>query len=127
MFFLFFVLALGIFLLSKTAFGQGFTGLLEEMVLPLQRTAFLSSRSDTMTPEATLREENAKLKTQLAAMNSLKKENSALQNQFKTVTPNPKKLLPAQIIGNKSDNIVIDKGSSDGVSAGSVLVVNNSS
>jgi rod shape-determining protein MreC len=125
MFFLFFFLALGIFFLSKTAFGQGLTGVFEQLVLPLQRSTFTNSHTEKLTPERELQAENTKLKTQLAELNQLKKENNALRDQFKSETQNSRKLLPAQIIGNKDDDIVIDKGSSDGVNAGSVLIVNN--
>lgn len=126
MFFLFFVLALAIFFTSQTPFGKGITGLLEQMLLPVQHAVFRSgAQAQKNTPEGKLKEENTKLLTQLAELEELKKENNALRDQFKTEQPSPKKLLPAQIIGEKDDVIILDKGSSDGVNMGNVLVFKN--
>lgn len=124
-FFLFFFLAIGIFATSSTPAGKSLAGFFEQLVLPLQKTLFTSFGygSQTSTPEAKLREENAKLKTLLAEQEEIKKENNALRDQFRTTTPSPKQLIPAQIIGGRNDDIILDKGSAQGVKEGSVLIV----
>jgi rod shape-determining protein MreC len=126
-FFLFFFLALGIFLSSQTPFGKGITGFFELMLLPVQQTIFHTSShaNKNNTPESKLKEENTLLLTQLAEFEKVKKENNALQDQFKSDELNAKKLLPAQIIGQKEDSFILDKGSDDGVKMGSVLIYKN--
>jgi rod shape-determining protein MreC len=126
-FFLFFLLALGIFFTSQTLFGKGLTGLFEQLVLPIQQAIFHTSvhTQKASTPESQLKEENAGLLTQLAEFEKVKKENRTLQNQLKNDQSNPKKLLPAQIIGQKEDSFILDKGSDEGIKAGSVLIYKN--
>ena len=126
MFFLFFILAIGFFFTSQTSIGKGITGIFEQLLQPIQYTVFrVGAQSQNSTPVGKLKEENTKLLTQLAELEELKKENNALRDQFKTEQPSPKKLLPAQIIGENDDSIILDKGSSDGVKAGDVLVYKN--
>ena len=48
----------------------------------------------------------------------LKKEINALRDQFKVANPLPKELLPVQIIGGRNDEIILDKGSEEGIKTG---------
>jgi rod shape-determining protein MreC len=123
----FFILAVVIFLFSGTSTGKHVAGFFEQQLLPLQKTLFHSFgyRSNQATPETRLHMENITLQTQLAKQEEVKKENNALRDQFKMTTPAPKQLLPAQIIGGKTDEIILDQGSVNGVKVGSVLIVND--
>ncbi len=121
----FFVLAILVYIFSGTQLGKGTSSFFEGLLLPVQKTLFLSfgSGAKQLTPEAKLREENVKLQTLLAQQEELKKENNALRDQFRTTIPSPKQLVPAQIIGGKNDEIILDKGTKDGVKAGSVMII----
>lgn len=124
-FFLFLFLAVILFFVSGTPSGKQITGVLEQMVTPLQRTIFTSIGTGSRIPasEERLMTEITKLQTQLAKFEDLKKENNALREQFETNEPAPKKLVPAQIIGGKSHEIILDKGSAEGIKTGDILIV----
>ena len=77
----------------------------------------------TITSQEQLQQENNQLRTELAQMQELKKDNQALHDQFQTTTPAPQKLLPAGVIGIQQNYFLIDKGSSDGIRQGDVIVV----
>lgn len=124
-FFLFLFLAVILFFVSGTLFGKQMTGLLEQMISPLQRTIFTTIGTGTRSPasEEKLITENTKLQTQLAKFEDLKKENNALREQFETSKIVPNQLIPAQIIGGKSHEIILDRGIAEGVKAGDILIV----
>ncbi|MEK7566640.1 MAG: helix-turn-helix domain-containing protein, partial [Patescibacteria group bacterium] len=52
----------------------------------------------------------------------LEKENRALHDQFEASKPSPQELLPVKIIGRNNDQLVIDKGSKEGVISGNIVV-----
>ena len=56
-------------------------------------------------------------------MQEIERDNKALHDQFKTSNPQPKKLVVAEVIGRKSDELFIDKGSSDAIKVGDVVVI----
>lgn len=124
-FFLFFIFTLIVFFFSQTDLGRGTTGLTERVIVPFQRLLFpLLSRGSSDSQELTaLKAENGKLLLQISKQKSLEKENQALRDQFETTSPSSKKLLPAQIIGIHDEELMIDKGTSDKVSVGNIIVV----
>jgi len=122
-FLIFIVLAILIFFFAQKGLFGGLTGFLEQATVPLQKMTFgIFHTQGDQTSEEKLREENNSLLKELAKQKGLEKENRALHDQFEATNPDPKKLLPATIIGMHDEEIVIDKGTSDGVKAGGVIV-----
>ncbi len=105
----------------KGWFG-GVGGIVEQLVLPIQRGSVLLFHPRDTSEIAEVKEENRKLLTQLTKQKELEKENNALRDQFETTTPSSKKLLPALIIGQLDDHLIIDKGTSDDVRVGQIIV-----
>jgi len=119
----FFVTALILFFFASQGKLNGVTGFFEQVFLPVQRLGFsLSNKPEAVTSESNLREENRKLLTQIAKQKELERENSALRDQFQTTNPSPHKLLPAQLIGLREDGFLIDRGTSDAVKTGDVVI-----
>jgi len=100
---------------------------LQIITLPIQEWAFgmTLKPTGTLTPQEQLQQENNQLRVALAQMQELQKDNQALHDQFQTTTPAPQKLLPAEVVGLQQTYILIDKGSSDGLHIGDVVVVKN--
>lgn len=110
-------------LLSQTMFGQGTNSLFEQLTTPLQRFTFQTFHiKEDPTSETELQKENKKLLLALAKQKEIERENKALRDQFETTNPTPKNLLPAQVIGMKEEEIVIDKGSAEKVQVGEIVV-----
>jgi rod shape-determining protein MreC len=69
----------------------------------------------------------------MAKMKALEKDNAALRDQFKQGYPKAETLMPADVVGvpgflpgvSAVEEIVIDKGSEDGVKVGRVVVFKN--
>jgi rod shape-determining protein MreC len=120
----FFILSLLIFLF----FSKGIAGLLEQLTVPLQKSMFASLHKpgENKTETEKLREENSRLLTELAHQNELEKENKALKDQFNTPDISSHKLLSADVIRTENDEIIINRGSSDGVKKGGIVIVKNS-
>ena len=97
------------------------------LTLPLQKWAFMASSSSTtaLTPQQQLQEENNQLRVQIAQLQEVKKDNQALHDQFRTTTPAPQTLLPADVIGIPQNALLIDKGEQDNVHVGDVVVYKN--
>lgn len=121
-FIIFFILSGIIFLFARGGAFSGLTGFFEQATVPLQRMTFGMFHNNSLTSEDKLREENANLLTQLAKQKELESENRALHDQFEATNPSPTQLLPAQVIGMDADQIVIDKGNSDHVRVGDIIV-----
>lgn len=122
----FVVLSLLIFFFSQKGFFGGVVGFFEQLTLPLQRFTFTTFHKESpQTSEDKLREENAKLLTQLAREKEIEKENQALHDQFQITTPSPKQLLPADVVGMGDDTLIIDKGINDGMKKGNIVVSKN--
>ena len=101
----------------------GVAGFFEQMTIPLQRMTFgIFHQNNNLSSEEKLKAENAKLLTLLAKQNELEKENKALHDQFETSNPAPTKLLSATIVGTNDDQIIIDKGASDALKIGEIIV-----
>jgi rod shape-determining protein MreC len=106
-------------------FQNPLTAGLQTITVPIQQWAFGMTLKPTgmQTPQEQLQQENNQLRIELAQMQEMKKDNQALHDQFKTTTPAPQKLLPAGVIGVQPTYILVDKGSSDGIHLGDVVVV----
>ncbi len=119
-----FLIFLGISLILFLFFSKNL-GFLEFVTVPLQRVAFGALHGGKAPPTELekLRGENNRLLIELAKQKEVEKENRALRDQFQTESPSARKLLPAQIIGTSGDGFTLDKGESDGVRAGDVVVV----
>lgn len=100
---------------------------LQTITVPLEEFGFtLSSKtSKDLTSQQQLEEENTQLRTQLAQMQEVQKDNQALYDQFQTTSPTPQKLLPANVIGIQGSLLFIDKGQNNHVQIGSVVVFKN--
>lgn len=80
-----------------------------------------------------LKDINLNLTNQLLEIEKLKKENSALRDQFQTSNPKSYSLILANIIGSPSfipgitspSNFILDKGASDNISVGQAVVFKN--
>jgi len=130
-FLIFFILSILLFISSRTTSGKGVNGFFELLTVPIQRLTFdvLHNKTNLKT-ENKLREENAKLLGQLVKQKDLERENQALRDQFQTAKPPSKKLLPVNVIGLVSfvpgsspvDEIIVDRGESDGVKTGDIAV-----
>lgn len=130
----FFLLSLVIFIFSQKGFGNGVTGVLQVIILPIQRSSFLfvhSYSKENKNSELTkLKNENIDLRVEAAKVVALEKDNRALRDQFAVTSPSSKTLLPAYIVGMPAflpgvftvDEIIIDKGSDDKVKSGSSIV-----
>lgn len=72
-----------------------------------------------------LQQENNQLRLQLEQMQEIQRNNQALDDQFKTTTPAPQSLLPANVVGLQQNTLFIDRGEKDGVHLGDIVVVKN--
>jgi cell shape-determining protein MreC len=108
-------------------FQNSLTASLQIVTLPIQEWAFgmTLKPTGTLTPQEQLQQENNQLRTELAQIEEIKKDNQALHDQFQTTTPAPQKLLPADVIGVQPAYLLIGKGMSDGIHLGDVVVVKN--
>lgn len=120
-FIVFFVLSLLIFFF----FSKAAAGVLEQLTVPLQKSLFTSFHKpgENKTETEKLRDENNRLLGELAKQKEIEKENSALKDQFNTPGISSHKLLPAQVIGTDDDEVIIDRGTGEGVKEGSVIIV----
>lgn len=120
-----------IFVFSRFGWMNGVGGMIQSVFLPVQKATDGVFRSENAGEVAKLREENAALKAELAKMEALEKDNAALRDQFKQSTPRAENLIPAEIVGSLGflpgvssvEEVVIDKGSDDGVAVGRVVVL----
>lgn len=133
-FFSFFLLALLVFFVGKTGALASVSGFFEEVLQPAsgpiqgitgaQKSFFVDEA------EEKIQEENKELRKKLVAIEMLKKENSALRDQFQTTKISSYSLLPTRIVGMPSfipgvstpEYFVVDKGSRDGVKEQMVVV-----
>lgn len=129
-FFLFF--AIGIVLL----FRSGASSFFEKSGIDLELTVFRLFLSQPNASDETRKalEENEDLAQKLVNLESIKKENKALKDQFQAAGPPPDNtLLPARIIGAPSfipgitepQIFILDKGKNDRVKKGQAVVFKN--
>ena len=105
-------------------FQNPLTGILQLIMLPVQKSVYMSGTRSTLTTSQ-LQQENNQLRQQLAQMQELQRNNQALNDQFKTTIPEPQSLLPADVVGLAQNALYIDKGEKDGIRLGDIVVVNN--
>lgn len=134
-----FLLSLGVvfffFVLGRLGLFGFFTNSMQEVFFPFGsfiRTEVVQvvSKPDELT---ILKDENAKLREQLAALSQLQSDNAALRDQFQTVAPAPQQLLPVRVVGMPNvvphvtfpDTFIISAGQKEGVKKGDVVVVRN--
>lgn len=134
-FFFFLVLSGAFFALSFTSVGMSIRGFVEVMISPIRSgaLAILVSPSDKASPLQRLQDENLQLRMKLASYQEQEREIRALRDQFATTSINSRTLLPAKIIGRRTiiqgsslpDQLILDKGTKDGVRKGSTIVYKN--
>jgi rod shape-determining protein MreC len=118
-----FFLLLLISVLILFSFQNPLTQGLQTLTLPVQEFIFrITVPATAHTSNQQLQTENNLLRAQLAQMQEIQKDNQALRDQFETTTPDPQKLLPANVIGFRQNAILIDKGLLDAVHTGDVVV-----
>lgn len=111
-------------LLQKVSFSAG--SVLSQPFIALQN---LGANKEI----ATLREENLSLSNQLSKMQQIQADNNALRDQFSTTTILSTSVLAAHVIGTPNvlpnisypQSIMVDKGQSDRVKKGDVVVYKN--
>lgn len=132
-FFFFLILSFFTYLIFQTPLGSSLGGSVQLALHPFQRAFFIAYASVTKGQDSQLQQlqdENTKLRLQLAEQS---KEIQALHDQFATTNPQSLSLLPAKIVGFRAfvpgvsapSQLVIDKGKSDGVRSGNVVVKDN--
>ena len=103
------------------------SGILQFVTLPIQKIVSTTTLQPTgaLSSQQQLQQENNDLRTQLAHMQEVQKDNQALHDQFLITNPQSQKLLPADVVGIQQNALFIDKGESDNVYTGEVVVVKN--
>lgn len=134
-FLIFFSLSVFAIIVFKNNNFGGVSDLTREFFAPFEKVFLSFSQINITDGEIkNIREENKTLKKKLLELENLKKENSALSDQFKTTTPSSLKLLPAKVVSsqgfipgiNTPEVLIIDKGKRDGLLTGlSVIYKNN--
>ena len=122
-FLLLLIISIIIFIFSQNPL----VGILQTITVPIQKWTFAINASPSITqePQELLQEENNQLRVQLAQMQELQKDNQALHDQFAVSTPSPQKLLPASIVGMQQNALIIDKGQSDNIHSGNIVIFKN--
>jgi rod shape-determining protein MreC len=124
------VLSLLIFFFSQRGWLNGVTGVLQTIILPIQRSSFVLFHRDDKSELAKLKNENRDLRIQLVKVAALEKDNQALRDQFAQTNPPSEILLSAFVVGMPTflpgaslvDEVIIDRGSDDKVQLGSIVV-----
>lgn len=124
-----------LYALSFTSFGRTLIGLVELSVSPLRSSVFsvYAASKDSKSELERLKDENAELTAKLAEFQAQQKDMQALRDQFQTSDPVSTMLLPTRIVGLKAflpgislpEQVVIDKGSKDGVKTNDAIVYKN--
>ncbi len=98
---------------------------LQNITLPIQKWTFSSFNPQQIVQKDVhaLKEENDRLRVQLAKLQEIERDNKALHDQFAQTTPAHKNLLPADIIGVQENKMMVDKGSESGIREGDIAIV----
>lgn len=129
-FFVFLLLSVFVFIFFRAGWLDGVVGGLQSIFLPVQRVTDGFFRREDTSEGGRLKDENAILRAELVKMKALEKDNAALRDQFKQSYPKAETLLPADVVGmpgflpgvSAVEEIIIDKGSEDGVRKEQVVV-----
>ncbi len=136
-FFVFLLLSVLIFGLSKFGILNPLASVFQKIVSPIQGLTYnavnTTNSLGTNDKIKKLENENLLLTSMLSDQKKLKDNNSALSDQFQTSFPNSSTLLPANIVGAPSfipglslpETFIIDKGTNDGVRIGEAVVYKN--
>lgn len=108
-----------------------FTNSVQSIFFPLG--AWSHAKTAVSSKEEALQKENDQLREELAAKSTLEADNKALRDQFETLSPSSKNLLPVAVVGMPSvipnvsfpEAMIIHAGLDDGISVGSVVVYKN--
>lgn len=127
-----FLSAIAIFLSNHHILpGENF---IEDILFPLESIIFKVARAPSgvlVNPTIVkIQQENQQLHEQLASLQKVMQDDVALRDQFETTEIPTQQLLPAEIIADPQfipgvsapENIVIDKGSANGISVGDTVV-----
>lgn len=135
-FFVFLSLALFIFLLGKIGFLGFVSNSMSLLLFPLPQVIAAPFRG-IATPQKTdiekLKEENAKLLSDLSQQQGLQGDNAALRDQFQNGTIPGKSLLPAHVVGRPNvlpnvsfpEQLILDGGAKKGVAVGDGVIAEN--
>lgn len=130
----FLLLSLFFISLSPTRPFVFLRGIAERIIIPLQRSFYVNlglSFHEQKQEIRKLQTQNAELLAQLVNLNTLKKDNQALRDQFAETSFNPQQLLSASIIGmqytpgTEPTEIIIDKGTAQGLTEGQIVIYKN--
>lgn len=125
-FLIFLFLSFLIFGLAKTGYINGAVGLLETVILPVEKTFYslknIAFKDKSLEKLKELEGENIILAKKLADFQNIIKENNALKDQFQTSNPKSTNLLPAKIVGGTQEYLILDKGKKDNVKNGLAVV-----
>lgn len=136
-FFIFIFVSLIILVLSLGGHLKLASSILEKFASPIGETVFTVFHKLPFVSENAqtkkLKDKNLSVVAQLLEIEKLKKENSALRDQFQTPMPESYSLLPANIIGSPGfipgittpSNFILDKGELDFVKVGQAVVLKN--
>lgn len=136
-FFIFILISIVIFLLSLGGNLKFASSILEKLASPIGGTIFTVFHKLPFISESEqtkkLKDKNLNLAVLLLEIEKLKKENSALRDQFQTPKPKSDNLMPANIIGSHGfipgittpSNFILDKGELDFAKVGEAVVYKN--
>ena len=135
-FFVLLLLSLLLFIFSKTGLLDGPSSIFAKVTSPFQSISFsafnfLSNAGDAQIKK--LQDENRALLEKIIDQDKIKRDNSALRDQFAVNSPKSTTLLPAGIVGAPSfipgitdpTTFIIDKGTNDRVRVGDAVVIKN--
>ncbi len=129
----FFILLIPLLIIFFISLKAQTTGIdfIHSAFAPLQKISLgWFQKKNSLSEMDKLRQENTQLHVELAQKQGIEKENAALRDQFETANPASKTLLPATIVGmpqffpgvSYPETLLLDKGQSDGVKKGNVVL-----
>jgi len=134
-FLVFFSLSLLLIFLGKSGIINNLTSFTGNSLTPLRGSTFnfFSLKSLQNKQIESLLSENKLLRRQIVDKQNLSIENETLRNQFAQTSLDPQSLIPAKVIGapgfipgeNSPQYLILDKGKSDGINVGDVVVLEN--
>ncbi|MEA1926218.1 MAG: rod shape-determining protein MreC [Patescibacteria group bacterium] len=138
-FYIVLILAIIIFAIFHNSSKKPFEGLVHTATKPFSsffsdagrftynKFSFFSSIGTLKKDNSRLLEENLKLKSRIALLNDIKKENNELRKQIELAPRDSFKLKATMVIGRDmsglSDSFIIDAGSNDGIKEQMAVVV----
>lgn len=129
LFLILFIIGLLVAVFSRnTASAPG--GVISQLFTPIRETFIGMTRGKDTDEVKTLREENIRLQKVIRDQKKLEADVKALRDQFETENLRTRELLPAKIISmpqfiagvSLPESIILNKGSSDGVTVGQVVL-----